>query len=164
MYGCSETHQQSSPYGSPLLPFAHFFLHATQALTPVFRGLRLSKSPSMSLLDGSCNSCHGEPDMCWTTVLSFPLAGRWYDCLIFHLVVTFQHRIFHSVLTVAYCNNLWAENESVRTFDSFTEGLSFPRYPQRKPRTVLVKEGRDTHSQVLAISYPTCRCYKLNVK
>lgn len=96
----------------------------------------------------------GELDMCGTAVLSFPLASRWYDCLIFNLVVTFHHGIFHSVLTVVYCNDLWTKNESVRTFDSFTKGISFPRYPQRKPRTVLVKEGRDTHSQVHAIFYP----------
>lgn len=36
----------------------------------------------------------------------------------------------------------------------FTKGISFPQYPQRKPRTVLVKEGRDTHSQVHTIYSP----------
>lgn len=95
MYGCSQTHQQTLPL-------------AACSFLPWLLGHDLPGWLVQQLL--------GELDMCGTTVLSFPLACRWYDCLIFNLVVTFHHGIFHRVLTVVYCHDLWTQNESVRTF------------------------------------------------
>lgn len=103
MYGCSKT---------PAVPFWRLPLAACSFLpsghTPWLLGHDLTGCLVQQLL--------GELDMCGSTVPSFPLACRWYDCLIFNLVVTFHHGIFHSVLAVVYCNDLWTKNESVRTF------------------------------------------------